>query len=240
MQLLQPTKSLFSPKELRIMFYLVIVLVCIPLTSAKQISRYSSEEENELPQLDSYDKTLIGSLLSKLLKDNQFLGNDSDSDELIENRYADMTTLSGILSNVNTSTIRIQRNPFDGVTQPQGRQGLLPGFAQAFRNISSQFLEQVISSANRLIGLDGTSKGQQPSSSKPPSSNNNQVTSVGANTLGVGEGDVPHRPVSNNGKPTGVEPPRPEGPDLASVAKIPTAVVNQTTGGISSAGSGSA
>ena len=66
----------------------------------------------------------------------------------------------------------------------------------------------------------------------------NQVSSTGANTVGVNQGDMIHTP-GQNGRPSGVEPPRLESkPDVASAGKVPASVSNQTTYAVSS-GSGS-
>ena len=213
---------------------LILFLVrchCNPYQShslPKQDNKIS--HENELPVWQSSDEHLIDTLINRLMKDPEFLG----LDPAIINRLTE--PLRHLRS--SKSSNELPRNPFDSVTRPETGVGLLPGFIQAFQRISSSFFEQIIQSSNRIlvpVGVVSNSTspeqklGQQQPSSTSSSSNNNAATSIGANSIGIGEGDIPHRPVSANGKPTGVEPPRPEKePDVSSIGKVPASIVNQT------------
>ena len=179
----------------------------------------TSPPSDDLPSLSETDEHLISNLLSKFLNDPEFIGH-----EVTVPWPSHQSPLKSISNNT------VVRNPFEGLTAASGRDGLLPGFVETFQRISQSFLEEVIRASQRILTPN---RGNQNSTS-----GSNQITSVGSNSIGIGEGDIPHRPVSANGRPTGVEPPRPEkNPDVSSVSKVPASIVNQTTN-VAQAGSG--
>lgn len=111
------------------------------------------------------------------------------------------------------------------------------------QNNVNSFFEQMISAVKRSASSDRNESFSGEStfddSNLRKNGKPNQASSAGANSVGFNEGDVPHPPGAS-GRPTGVEPPRPESkPDPHSVGKIPSSVTNQTASIATNAGSGS-
>lgn len=199
----------------------VFTLLLVSLVSMSyqgSILETQGTSNDRLPSLTQRDEQMVSHLLSKLLSDPDFMGSNSKPQSEEPKSSQDPITARSEV---------IFRNPFEGIVVADGRDALLSGFAEIFQKLTSSFIDNVVKSSHYSHGENNHYSNQF----------NNEVSSIGSNTIGVGEGDIPHRPVSANAKPTGVEPPRPEkNPNVSQISKVPSSVVNQTINGVQSPG----
>lgn len=123
---------------------------------------------------------------------------------------------------------------------------------QTFQHNLNLFINSVIVTSNAQVnqvanlvsqqrgqGENNSTTTEAPQSQSNQTQSQNQVSNVGHNTIGAGEGDVPHVPTS--GRPGGVEPPRVESTaNPNGVTKAPTQVGNAGSSGSNAGNSGSA